>query len=247
MGESKLEVKLVAHTPNPEHLIADNARLCYANNENAEKLFGKERDSKDDARMIKILADMKHMSPFEHVNYSFEITGISRVTSHQLVRHRLASYSQRSQRYVKHDKEFQYIVPPSIKEAELTERYLEMMKTIRKFYEELSLGLEKSGIQGEEKNQDARYVLPNACETKIGVTMNARELLHFFQERLCNRAQWEIRKMAEKMFELVYPTAPNVFSYAGPSCVSEGRCHQGKKGCGKMKEKNEYFEKIKNL
>jgi len=139
------------------------------------------------------------------------------------------------------------VVPPTIEQAGLKERYEEMMKIIGGFYEELAKGLEeKLGLKGEVRNQDARYVLPNACETKIVVTMNGRELVNvFLKERLCNRAQWEIREMADKMLKLAYPTAPNIFAFAGPSCYSEGVCHQGKKSCGKANEVREYFEELK--
>lgn len=247
MKEAKLEVRLISHTPNPEHLIADAARLCYADDEQVEKLFDKKIESIDDARMIKILVQMQHMSPLEHASYSFFVRGVSRAMTHQLVRHRIASYSQRSQRYVTH-KDFEFIIPHTIKEAGMTAKYTEMMKQIGKFYEELSDGLEEElALKGEARNQDARYILPNSCETKIIMTMNARELLHFFHERLCNRAQWEIREASEKMLELAYPTAPNIFSYAGPACVSEGKCYQRKKGCGFPDDKKEYFQNLKEI
>jgi thymidylate synthase (FAD) len=236
MPEAKSKVRLIDYTQNPEHTIATMARLCYADNEKVKELFNGRIDSVDDSKMIKMLAKMKHLSPFEHASWIFELEGISRAMTHQLVRHRVASYSQRSQRYVE-QKNFDFIIPPTIKKAGLQDRYEEMMKTMGDFYEELFKGLEERiGLEGEEINQDARYVLPNACETKIGVTMNARELLHVFQERLCNRAQWEIREVFYEMFSLAYPTAPNVFEMAGPSCYSEKKCFQGRKSCGRAEE-----------
>jgi len=245
MAEVKPKVTLVTYTPNPEHVIAEMARLCYAKDEEVSKLFKGDINFLNDARMIKMLVNMKHLSPLEHASWSFEIEGISRALTHQLVRHRLVSYSQRSQRYVE-QKNFDFIIPPTIKGAGMEERYKEMMETIGGFYEELSQGIEKKlGLTGESRNQDARYVLPNACETKIGVTANAREFLHMFGERTCNRAQWEIRGVMKDMLKLAYPTAPNIFVYAGPSCVTEGKCHQGKKTCGKAEEVKVYFEKLK--
>ncbi len=245
MVEVKPKVRLITHTPNPEHVVADFARLCYASDEEVAKLFKGNIDSIDDARLIKMLVNMRHLSPLEHASWSFELEGVSRALTHQLVRHRLVSYSQRSQRYVE-QKNFDYIIPPTIAQAGMTDRYKEMMSVIGGFYEELAAGLEKNlGLKGEARNQDARYVLPNACETKIGVTTNAREFLHIFGERTCNRAQWEIRGVMHEMLRLAYPTAPNIFAYAGPSCVREGKCHQGKKGCGKIEEVRAYFERFK--
>jgi len=246
MAEKKSEVRLISYTPNPEHLIADNARVCYAEDEDLQKIFSSQAkiDSIDDGRMIKIITSMNHLSPIEHASYNFFIEGVSRAMTHQLVRHRLASYSQRSQRYVNHAK-FGFIIPPSIKEAGLENRYVEIMEQIGEFHKEIAKGLEeKLGLKGESKNQDSRYILPNACETKIGMTMNARELLHFFSERLCNRAQWEIREVAEKMLKLVYPTAPNIFLNVGPACIGS-KCLQGKKTCGKAIEKKEYLQNLK--
>jgi len=246
MPETNLSVKLVDYTPNPEKIVADAARVCYADNDEIAELFGTTINSVDDARMIKMLANMGHLSPFEHVKWTYFVQGVSRALTHQLVRHRIASYSQRSQRYVE-QKDFDFIIPPTIEKAGMAGRYREMMNTIGGFYEELAKGLEeKLGLTGEARNQDARYVLPNACETKIAVTMNGRELMDvFFNERLCNRAQWEIRAMAREMLEQAYPTAPNIFAFAGPSCCTKGTCYQGKKSCGKAEEVRAYFESLK--
>jgi thymidylate synthase (FAD) len=236
MPKVKPTVLLKTFTKDPEHIIADNARICYADDEDLQRIFSQEEiNSIDDAKLIRSLVQMRHYSPIEHASYSFILNGISRAMSLQLVRHRIASYSQRSQRYV-NESNFGFIVPPSIESAGLEERYIEMMDTIASYYQELSDGLSKFGLKGEEVNQDARYVLPNACSTTIGLTMNARELLHVFGERLCNRAQWEFRSVAEGMLDLVYPTAPNIFQYAGPECYTKGHCSQARKSCGKLAE-----------
>lgn len=243
MTEVKPKIQLVTYTPNPEHVVAEMARLCYASDERVTQLFNSSLDSVDDSRMIRGIVKMRHLSPLEHANWTFLIQGVSRALTHQLVRHRHLAISQRSQRYV-NQKNFDYIVPETVKKAGLQARYEDMMINIGEFYSELEKGLEKIGLEGELKNQDARYILPNACETKIGITSNGRELLHIFQERLCNRAQWEIRYLAEEMLKLVYPTAPSIFGLAGPSCYSDGKCYQGKKTCGKMAEVIEHFREF---
>ncbi len=176
------------------------------------------------------------MTPIEHPNFTFAIEGISRACSHQLVRHRLASYSQQSQRYVSEESGFDYIIPPVIKEdKELKKTFISLMKDAQKAYNAMVQKLNEKGIKGESANQDARFLLPNAAETKIMVTMNARELLHFFRQRCCNRAQWEIRAMAEQMLKLVKKTAPTIFHEAGPGCLY-APCPEGSYSCGKVKE-----------
>ncbi|MFN3396698.1 MAG: FAD-dependent thymidylate synthase, partial [Thermodesulfovibrionales bacterium] len=186
-------------------------------------------------------------SPIEHPSFTFAIEGISRACSHQLVRHRLASYSQQSQRYVSERSDtsgqrseikdtFDYVIPPSIKEDPQARGLFErFMVEAQKTYDLLVERLAERGIKGEAANQDARFVLPNAAETKIIVTMNARELLHFFRQRCCYRAQWEIRAMARQMLFLVKEVAPTIFRKAGPPCVS-ARCPEGTMYCGKAKE-----------
>jgi thymidylate synthase (FAD) len=184
------------------------------------------------------------MSPVEHASFTFAIEGISRACSHQLVRHRLASFSQQSQRYVSKTSGFHYVVPPSIGEdEELKSRYDAFMKEAQKFYNYLVEGLERNGLTGESVREDARFVLPNAAETKIMVTMNARELLHFFGQRCCNRAQWEIRRMATEMLRLTRAVAPALFSAAGPGCI-RGTCPEGAYSCGKMKEVKRFFRSL---
>lgn len=248
--EKKLNVRLLRYTPDPEQIIAGAAKLCYSATE-IDSLMEKQTPEKARS-FVEKLRDMGHESPIEHVVYTFGIEGVSRVLTHQLVRHRIASYSQQSQRYVGEHSEknntecFDFIVPPSVKQAGLGDRFVEMIGTMQEFYDELSnLLRERIGLEGEANNQDARYVLPNATETKIIATMNARELLHFLRVRTCNRAQWEIRGLAKEMYKLVLPTAPSLFKYAGPSCISRQECEEGKMGCGLAKEVREEFEELR--
>ena len=224
MGERDVKVELIQYTPEPEKVIAAAARLCYS----ADPVPGllEQLDEEKVARFVQKLRSMGHLSPFEHVSFQFSIDGVSRALSHQLVRHRIASYSQRSQRYVK-EEGFDYITPPSIRRnPQALERFEKVMITLQEEYQEL-LALVPA--------EDARYILPNACTTSLLVTFNARSLLNFFEHRTCMRAQWEIRLMAEKMLELVREVAPNVFSQAGPTCITQGVCHEGEMSCGRIK------------
>lgn len=232
MPQSQLKVVLLRHTPEPEEAVAFAAKLCYSS-ANIGDLQGK-IEAKDQKGFVEKLIKIGHMSPIEHVSFTFGIEGISRACSHQLVRHRVASYSQQSQRYVKAggDEGFGFIVPPSVVGAEKKEWFIEKMEQMQMWYDEL---IEALGDKGEKSNEDARFLLPNAAETKIIVTMNARELLHFFRQRCCERAQWEIRKMAEEMYKLARKVAPTIFKTAGPGCVS-GPCTEGEMTCGKIKE-----------
>ncbi len=239
MRRTKARVRLIRHSDVPEDLIASAARLCYAKDTKA--IF--DQDPGQAKKFVRLLRDMGHMSPVEHASFTFYIEGVSRAMTHQLVRHRLASYSQRSQRYVRHDG-FEYVIPPQFKgkkvkengaEIDAEEYFRETMEYLARRYAKLNEAL---GDSGESSNEDARYVLPNACETKILVTMNARALLHFFEERLCLRAQWEIRGVADQMLMLVREVCPSVFEGAGPKCLRFGKCPEGKMTCGK-------FEKIK--
>lgn len=234
MSEAKLKVILLKHTPNPEEIVAMAAKLCYSPSD-IEAL--KEKiEAKDQKAFVEKLVKMGHMSPIEHSSFTFAIEGISRACSHQLVRHRLASYSQQSQRYVSEETGFDYVIPPIIKEDKELKRYFEnFMSEAQKAYNHIVKKLNEKGVKGESANQDARFILPNAAETKIIVTMNARELLHFFRMRCCNRAQWEIRQMAEEMLKLVKKTSPVIFEKAGPGCLY-APCPEGEYTCGKIKE-----------
>ena len=220
-------VTLITHTPEPEKIIASAAKLCYSSSD-IETLMNGLTPEKIET-FIKKLTDLGHQSPLEHCTFTFGIEGVSRALSHQLVRHRIASYSQKSQRYVK-EGQFEYIVPPSIKEdGSIMAIFEEAMSQCQRAYDFL-LGL---GIPAE----DTRFVLPNACETKIIMTMNIRSLLHFFDERCCNRAQWEIRQIADMMLDICKEIAPNIFAKAGASCV-RGKCKEGKMCCGNPKGGN---------
>lgn len=234
MSEAKLKVILLKHTPNPEETVAMAAKLCYSPSD-IETLKSK-IETKDQKAFIEKLMKMGHMSPIEHVSFTFAIEGISRACSHQLVRHRLASYSQQSQRYVSEETGFDYVIPPIIKEDRELKKYFEaFMAEAQKTYNYIVRRLNEKGIKGESANQDARFVLPNAAETKIIVTMNARELLHFFRMRCCNRAQWEIRQMADEMLRLAKKASPVIFEKAGPACLY-AQCPEGEYTCGKITE-----------
>ena len=238
MPETALNVVLLRHTPEPEEVVAMAAKLCYSPS-GVEEL--KEKiEAKDQAAFVEKLAAIGHLSPIEHVSFSFGIEGISRACSHQLVRHRVASYSQQSQRYVR-EEQFDYVIPPSIKQDPVLVREFEkFMAEAQENYTKVLKRLEELGYKGEAGQQDARYLLPNAAETKIVVTMNARELLHFFRVRCCNRAQWEIREMAERMLALVKKAAPTIFAKSGPGCLYTA-CPEGKMTCGKIEEVRKKF------
>ncbi|HZW49774.1 MAG TPA: FAD-dependent thymidylate synthase [Bacillota bacterium] len=218
-----MKVILLSHTPEPDKLVAAAARLCYAPI-GADQLL-ETMTKKQVNKLVEDLMAMGHESPIEHVSFTFAIEGVSRAMSHQLVRHRLASYSQQSQRYVK-ENAFEYIIPPSVQaNPKAKEVFLRQMAAIQECYNQL--------ITLEIPREDARYVLPNACETKIVMTMNARSLYNFFQQRLCLRAQWEIRALAEAMRLELIKVSPLLFNKTGPKCETEGYCSQGKMSCGR--------------
>lgn len=230
-------VTLITHTPEPEKVIASAAKLCYSPSD-IETLMNGLTAEKVEA-FIKKLTDLGHQSPLEHCTFTFGIEGISRACSHQLVRHRIASYSQKSQRYVSED-DFEYIIPPEIACNEGTRHIFELamqedMKTYNLLVDKLETRYIGNGMNARDAQkkaiEDARYVLPNACETKLIMTMNIRSLLHFFEERCCYRAQWEIRQMADMMLDICKEIAPNIFKNAGASCV-RGKCKEGKMSCG---------------
>lgn len=236
-----LKVILLEHTPNPEKVIAAAAKLCYSAVGVEEITEG--LDEAKTEKFLNMLVSLGHESPVEHVSFTFGIEGVSRTLTHQLVRHRIASYSQQSQRYVKLQ-QFEYILPPEIeKDEKAKEIYINAMESIQKAYNELSDLLkiryieEGMLLQAAEKKaiEDARYVFPNACETKIIATMNVRSLMNFFKHRCCNRAQWEIRALADEMLKEVKKVAPTLFKNCGPACL-RGACPEGKMTCGKSTE-----------
>jgi thymidylate synthase (FAD) len=230
MGAS-LRLTLLQHTPDPDRAVAVAGRLCYAPVSAAD--LKDEMSDEDVAKLVRILVRSGHHSALEHASFTFAVDGVSRACTHQLVRHRLASYNQQSQRYVRFGEADSFIVPPSIAanaEAQLV--FLDAMEQARVAYGRLvDLGLAE-GRSKESVQEDARFVLPNAAETKIVVTMNARELRHFFQVRCCRRAQWEINALAWQMRGMVRELSPNLFQGTGPNCLY-GECGEGKMTCGR--------------
>lgn len=216
-----MKVTLIAHTPEPEKIIASAAKLCYSSSD-IKTLMSDLSVEKIEA-FIEKLAGLGHQSPLEHCSFTFGIEGVSRALLAQLTRHRIASYSVKSQRYVA-ETQFGYVVPPTISE---NEEVSNIYATFMDYCQEMYRALLQCGIPAE----DARFVLPNACETQLVMTMNIRSLLNFFELRCCNRAQWEIREMADKMLELCKEVAPVIFAKAGASCVG-GKCKEGEMCCG---------------
>ena len=240
--QKKLKVILLKHTPAPEETVALAAKLCYSKTTISD--LNEKISSKDQSDFIRKLMDMGHESVLEHVSFTFGVEGVSRVLLAQLTRHRIASFSVQSQRYVSYENGFGYIIPESISALgeEAVKEFSEQMETIQKWYTQWQ---KKLGNMGEKSNEDARFVLPNACETRIIVTMNVRELRHFFSLRMCSRAQWEIRRMAEEMFRLCFETAPALFANAGPACL-RGKCPEGEKSCGQAAKIRENRDKMIN-
>ncbi len=228
-----MKIQLLNFTKNPEETVAQAARLCYSDrgiSELKKAIVGEKSD-----RVIKKIMELGHYSVLEHVSFTFGIEGISRVTSHQLVRHRIASFSQQSQRYVKVGEKQEYIIPKSIGKSkkELLLKFRDLSLACFSLYQEMLA----EGIPAE----DARYILPQAIPTSIIFTANARELTHFFELRCCNRAQWEIRELAISMLKLIKGIAPNIFKDAGPPCLT-GPCPEGEMTCGKPWRKDNDFK-----
>lgn len=217
-----MNVELLQYPENPELAVATAARLCYAP-VGAKELM----ETMPPERVESVLATIMksgHFSTLEHVSYTFAVDGVSRALTHQLVRHRLASFNQQSQRYVKFTDGVGIVKPESVSEDPAASKVFDQaIDTVLAAYQTML----EAGVPAE----DARYILPNAAESKIVITMNIRELLHFFELRCCNRAQWEIRELACRMLELVRPTAPYIFKDAGAGCV-RGTCPEGKMTCG---------------
>ena len=216
-----MRVQLLTHTSDPEQVVAAAARLCYSDASIGQLL---ERAPEQAPRLLRKILDLGHLSVLEHANFTFGIEGISRACSHQLVRHRIASYSQQSQRYVSHTAPFEAVVPESIAAQPVLATRFEAHRVAT---HELYRDLLEAGIPAE----DARFVLPNAAATQLVMTMNARELHHFFTLRCCRRAQWEIRAMAREMLRLARHAAPLLFADAGPGCL-RGACPEGAMSCG---------------
>lgn len=249
-----MKVSLIAYTPNPEKTVAAAAKMCYAAADVDTVMEGL-TDEKV-ANFVDMLAEIGHESPIEHASFTFAIEGVSRALLAQITRHRIASYSVQSQRYVA-EKNFEYVIPPEIEKDETAkeiflnsmakahEDYLTISEVLSEKYvkEFLSSGMEEKEAKRKAQKkaiEDARFVLPNACDTKMVATFNARSLQNFFKHRCCNRAQWEIRELACEMLKLVKEVAPNLFKKSGPPCVY-GKCPEGKMSCGKMAEVKEKF------
>lgn len=249
-----MKVRIIAHTPEPEKVVAAAAKLCYASSD-IDTLYANLTPEKT-AAFIDMLSTLGHESPIEHVSFTFAIEGVSRSLLAQITRHRIASYSVQSQRYV-NKSNFTYIIPPAIEaDEEARAEFLSAMEEDKRHYDRLAAILRKNhtarliseGKTPEEAEkaaskmaiEDARAVLPNACDTRIIMTMNARALRNFFRQRCCTRAQWEIRALATAMLAEVKAIAPHLFTLAGPACVA-GPCPEGKMSCGKAAEMREKF------
>ena len=251
-----LKVVLLAHTAMPEKIVAAAAKNCYST-AGVDELLDNLTDESA-AAFVHMLSDLGHESPIEHAVYTFGIEGVSRSLLAQLTRHRIASFSVKSQRYVS-EGHFSYVVPPEIEEIPEAKKIFEQsMRRDQEDYDKLVSLLtdkhksaltaqgkdEKTALRDAKKmaNEDARFVLPNACDTKIVMTMNARSLKNFFRQRCCMRAQWEIRDLACAMRELVLAVSPTIFAGSGPACV-EGPCPEGKMSCGRAAEMRKKFKK----
>jgi thymidylate synthase (FAD) len=213
-----MKVKLLRYTPDPE-LLCGAAALTSSKTEGTSDIIEK-LDLEKAKRIVRRVTSYGHESVIEHASFTFSLEGISRAMTHQLVRHRIASYTQQSQRYVAYDTLGHYVTPPSISQSPKAKKIFE--KTLMQISEAYQKLL-KDGISKE----DARFILPNAAKTNIVVTMNARELRHFFRLRCCQRSQWEIREVAIEMLRQVKKVAPSLFENAGPSCVELGYCPEG--------------------
>jgi len=222
--EDKLKVTLLSHTADPEENVVAAIRQCYSS-VGAEEL--KEKTTEEvRKRLIKQVIESGHTSTLEHASFTFALDGVSRVTEIHLIRHRIASFSIQSGRYVKRG-DAAYRVPPKIralKDKKLLEKYLTHLEKTQELYNEL--------IDAEIPAEDARYCQPQSIQVKIVMSMNARELLHFFSLRTCTRAQWEVQEVARLMLKEVRKVAPTIFENAGAPCISEKLCNQGKLSCG---------------
>ena len=255
-----MKVTLLAHTPEPEKVVAAAAKLCYSNAHIDDLMAGLTPEKSRE--FVEMLAAMGHESPTEHVSFTFAIEGVSRALLAQITRHRIASFSVQSQRYVRLEN-FDYVLPDAVaadpearaafetamhEEAAHYAHIANLLKEAhtRRLMAEEGLD-EKTAARKAEKMaiEDARFVLPNACDTKMIVTMNARSLNNFFRERCCQRAQWEIRALADEMLRLVCAAAPSLFVRSGPPCVTGG-CPEGKMSCGRAAQMRDKYAALKD-
>ena len=212
-----MNVTLIEATPFAEQLCGAAAAVC-TNTDNYE-------------RSLRHAVESGHTSVLEHAVFTFKVEGLSRAALAQFTRHRLASFDVQSQRYVRLDNP-ELVIPESIRKSRFAAEAESSMRYMMNLYQRMT----EAGIPCE----DARYVTPQAVPTTLYMTMNARELLHFFSLRCCNRAQWEIRELADRMLRLCMKASPEIFKYAGPGCVT-GKCPE-KRPCGHPREKGEWTE-----
>ncbi|MEG0770354.1 MAG: FAD-dependent thymidylate synthase [Clostridia bacterium] len=241
-----MNVVLISHTPSPIKTVATAAKLCYSDSSVSATINGLTDDSA--GKFVDMLSEIGHESPIEHASFTFGIEGVSRSLLAQITRHRMASFSVKSQRYV-NELDFKYVTPPAIENCpEALLAYNEAMEQDRLTYIKISKILTENHVRELMKNgmsevnavkkaekmaiEDARFILPNSCETQLIVTMNARSLKNFFLLRCCNRAQWEIHELADRMLSLVREVAPELFVKCGPACLT-GPCPEGKMSCEK--------------
>ena len=249
-----MKVKLIRYTQDLEKLIAASAKLCYSS-ATVDEIFDNLNDDNTE-KFLTMLLNMGHESPIEHATFTFAIEGVSRSLLAQLTRHRIASFTVKSQRYVK-EGQFEFVTPPEIKAIpEAEKRYVQAMCDAQTYYNELAdilfekhykdfidAGIEEKIAKNKAEKkaiEDARYVLPNSCSTQLIMTFNSRSLFNFFEHRCCERAQWEIRDMANEMLRQIKEVAPVLFKKAGPTCL-HGPCPEGKMTCGKMLEKRKMY------
>ncbi|MDR3552741.1 MAG: FAD-dependent thymidylate synthase [Clostridia bacterium] len=252
-----MRVELLACTPDAEKLVAASARLCYSKSGVRDIESGLTPEKT--AAFIDMLTEAGHDSPLEHASFTFGIEGVSRSLLAQITRHRIASFSVQSQRYVDEGM-FEYVIPPEIAAIdEAREEFIAAMQEDQRHYERLTEILAKKHVEAAARAgrrakadetaarraalEDARFVLPNACTTKFILTINCRSLLNFFSLRCCGRAQWEIRMLANEMLRLVRAEAPRLFAAAGPGCL-RGPCREGKMSCGRAKEMREFYKNL---
>jgi len=229
LGDADLRVELVSYTKDPEITCAKCASVSWRRKGMRDFSLSEARDT------IRRILSFGHESVIEHASFTFFVEGVSRSLTHQLVRHRIASYTQQSMRYVDLTRSKDYFVKPESidKNQKLSEMFDEIMNKCKDAYN----SFRKSDIPQE----DARFVLPIATQTKIAVTMNSRELRHFFALRCCLRSQWEIRELANEILRICKSVAPFIFENAGPSCVKLGYCPEGELACGKIEEVLELY------
>lgn len=244
----KARVTLLSSTPHALSVIYTAFRQCYHAGTASDMWHDIEEGTishEKQANFVRNIMSSGHESPIEHVSFTFALSHVSRALTHQLVRHRLASFSQQSQRYVNAVKSthaltsdypeiFEFITPPSIaRKPEALEKYTACMAEIAKAYADLQEILAENTSDASKVNEDARFVLPQAAASNIVVTMNARALINFFNHRCCTRAQWEIRDVANQMLKLCRKVLPEIFENEGAKCEKTKLCPEGKFSCGR--------------